>query len=438
MLVMAIEAARQLSVNFQDQITGYSLKDVHFLQAIVVDESDHGSEAAIYMRPRKQVTNNTGQIWRDWRIFRVSGDQWSECAYGSIRVEVEPEGLPGLTEAADVRAERFTKSTRAAHQDSVSKCSLGVFHEQFYKNLSAKSGFDYGPHFALLRELSYDKAGHASARLNLKDYAASMPYAEEDPCVIHPSTLDAIGHLHVVALSKGGWQAIPTQMFSHVKDIWISHKLLSLPGNPAMYLSTNETFRGFREAEFSTRALLAESLEPVVVADGLRTTAITSLTLSIGSVGDGTDGMCYGIQYQPYFSLMTSVQIQEYLRRYFAADARYAPASKTDIDRGDAMSWHFMTITAKKLEELRPRQYKDHLERYVIWLRTVVQEGDSWSLESRGLQGKMTIEQILGEANVPLHVLTKAVGEKLYEILTDQIPPLQIIFGGTLADGRDN
>jgi hypothetical protein len=76
-----------------------------------------------------------------------------------------------------------------------------------------------------------------------------------------------------------------------------------------MEVSTNETFRGFREVEFSACALLADSLEPVVVAEGLRTTAITSLSLGSGSVGDGTDRMCYGIEYMPDLSLMTPIEI---------------------------------------------------------------------------------------------------------------------------------
>jgi hypothetical protein len=69
MLVMAIEAARQLSANIQDQIAGCRLKDVHFLKAIVINKSDQESEAAIYMRPQNQATNNTGRVWYDWRIF---------------------------------------------------------------------------------------------------------------------------------------------------------------------------------------------------------------------------------------------------------------------------------------------------------------------------------------------------------------------------------
>ncbi|EKG10605.1 Beta-ketoacyl synthase [Macrophomina phaseolina MS6] len=434
MLVMAIEAARQMAAPHKRPISGYRLRNVRFLRAITVDDSERGSEAKIHMHPRKQATNSTSTVWYDWRIYTATGDEWIECAHGSVKAELDPDVKPELAGASDARWLRFVEELRGQHASDAEKCSLRVYHTQLYQNMAKFSGFNYGPYFQQLRNITYDRNGHASADLALRGYFDQMPYASEDPCVIHPTTLDAVCHLQMVALSRGGWQPIPTMMFSHLKDLWVSHKLFTAGNDAQLRAATHETMRSFREAECKTVVLFADSLEPALVAEGQRGTAITSFPRSpAGSEDDSASRMSYGISYQPDLSLLTMQETCTYLKSTFNG-SKYGPPPKANVDRGDAISLHFVETVLKQLGVDGPRHCEAHFERYFAWMRRVATNRDKWTLESRGL-GHLDIQDVLREADAePTQRLAKTIGEHLYQILRGEVNALELIFEGRLAD----
>ncbi|EXF80297.1 KR domain-containing protein [Colletotrichum fioriniae PJ7] len=440
MLVMAIEAARQLATPVESRIRGYQLDNVRFLRAIDVDDSERGTEAKIVMRRRRQVTNTSGQqLCYDWRVFGTNGDDWNECAYGSIKVELEPEqGLgPEQAAASEARRFRFETSIKEQLQADVDKCRLVVHPSQLYKNMSKRSGFDYGPYFQLLKNISYDREGHATATLSARDYTSSMPYAGEDPCVVHPSTLDAVCHLQMVALSQGGWNAVPTMMFSHLRKLWVSQKLFVAPENPQLRAATQETMRAFREAECRTLVTFADSNEPVLVLEGQRGTAITSLkSANAATTSQGDSGQkFYSLDYKPDLSLLTVDAKSRYFAAAFKEDTRCRAPPKELIDRADAIALHFIEAALERIDkEDKPLQFGDHLARYVKWMRRVHLSRDTWTLESRGLS-HLRIQEILDEADgEPTQRLTKKVGEHLHSILKGESNALQVIFEGNLAN----
>ncbi|KAF6838015.1 KR domain-containing protein [Colletotrichum musicola] len=438
MLVMAIEAVRQLATPVSDRILGYQLENVRFLRAINVDDSERGTEAKIVVRRRRQATNASGQkLCYDWRVFGANGDNWDECAYGGIKVELEPENSASTEESArsEARGARFAASVSEELRRDAEKCRLSVHPSQLYKNMSKRSGFDYGPYFQLLRSISYDREGHAAATLSLRDYAGTMPYAGEDPCVVHPSTLDAICHLQMVALSQGGWNAVPTMMFSHLRKLWVSNKLLVSAGNPELRVATHETMRAFREAECRTTVVLGD--EPVIVLDGQRGTAISSLQKAAG--GSDSDEhskqMLYSLEYKPDLALLYEGEKKSYLTGVFKNDPRCWAPDKETIDRADAIALHFIEATLEAIDgENTLIKYGDHLERYVAWMRRVRQRRDKWTLESRGL-GHLDSQGLLRDADdEPTQRLTKKVGQHLHAILKGEENALQIIFEGNLAN----
>ncbi|KAI8254399.1 Compactin diketide synthase [Colletotrichum sp. SAR11_239] len=440
MLVMAIEAARQLAAAVESRIVGYQLDNVRFLRAINVSDSERGTEAKVVLRRRRQATNTSGQmLCYDWRVFGTNGDNWDECAYGSIKVELEPEQgvTPEQAALCEARRARFARAVSNELQGDAEHCRLSVHHSQLYKNMSRRSGFDYGPYFQLLRNIGYDREGHATATLSLRDYTKTMPFAGEDPCVVHPSTLDAICHLQMVALSQGGWNPVPTMMFSHLRKLWVSHKLFRAQDNPQLKVATHETMRAFREAECRTTAMLAETSEPVIVLDGQRGTAISSLSKTNADIGSDKDSkqLFYSLDYKPDLSLLTENEKSKYLTNAFEQDPRCKAPDKGIIDRADAIALHFIEAALSEIDQDdQATKYDGHLERYVAWMRRVRQSREKWTLESRGLGG-LDIQDILEEADSePTQRLTKKVGEHLYRILRGEENALQIIFEGNLAD----
>ncbi|KAK2728269.1 polyketide synthase [Colletotrichum kahawae] len=440
MLVMAIEAARQLATDVESRIVGYQLDNIRFLRAINVNDSERGTEAKVVMRRRRQATNTSGQmLCYDWRVFGTNGDNWDECAYGSIKVELEPEqGVPPEQAVlCEARRARFATTISDELQGDAKQCRLSVHHSQLYKNMSRRSGFDYGPYFQLLRNIGYDRDGHATATLSLRDYTKTMPFAGEDPCVVHPSTLDAICHLQMVALSQDGWNAVPTMMFSHLRKLWVSHKLFRAQDNPQLRVATHETMRAFREAECRTTAVLADTSEPVIVLDGQRGTAISSLSKTNAGIGSDKDSkqLFYSLEYKPDLSLLTETEKSKYLTNAYEQDPRCKAPDKGIIDRADAIALHFIEAALSEIgQDDKATKYDGHLERYVAWMRRVRQSREKWTLESRGLDS-LDIRDILEKADSePTQRLTKKVGEHLYRILRGEENALQIIFEGNLAD----
>ncbi|KAK2018650.1 KR domain-containing protein [Colletotrichum eremochloae] len=441
MLVMAIEAARQLaSASVNDRIRGYRLDNVRFLRSVDANDTERGSEAKIVLRPRRQTTNTgSQQFCYDWRVFGINNDDWIECAHGSIQVEVDPQQETESEQVvrSEARRAHLAASLTNEVRTVADKCRLVVHPSQVYKQMSELSGFDYGPYFQCLSDISYDREGHATATLRLRDFADKMAYAAEDPCVIHPTTLDAICHLQMVALSQGGWNAVPTMMFSHLRKLWVSHKLLTAEGNPRMRAATKETMRAFREAECRTLVTLEGSEEPVIVLEGQRGTAITSLASSGRTAASGPESKqwLYGLDYKPDLSLLRPGEAQDYLASVFRRDPRCSPSPKEKVDRADAIALHYIELALDSIDkEAAPLQFDDHLGRYVKWMRRIRQQRNQWTLESRDL-GHLDMEDVLRDAeSEPTQRLTKKAGQHLHQILKGSENALQVIFEGNLAD----
>lgn len=438
MLVMAIEAVRQLAHPHKDRVKGYHLSSVRMLRPIQVDSSEHGAEAKIHLRPRKLMAP-TGQMpWYDFRIYTIQAEEWTEVAFGSVKVDLEPEELTRQQkEAARIREAKFAAELRDEYESTARTCTLIAHSKQFYTNLSTKSGFDYGPYFQLLQNIAYDRSGHVTATLNLRDYAKHMEYAGEDPCVVHPTTLDAICQSQMVGLSRGGWYTIPTMMFTHVDNLWVSHKLFTATGNPKLQVASRETTRGFRECICRTIALFEDTKEPAIICDGQRGTAISSLATTVTSDSEATGRMAYTIDFAPHVPLVR--ELQE-LRPFLQAGAGRNESLETEknrTNRSDAIMLHYAKQVVAKIEAdggKKPWVAGHYFDRYLAFLRNVVDNQAKWQPAGRGLTG-VTMKQILDEADLdPGCALNKHVGDQVLGILEGKVSPLQVIFENNLVD----
>lgn len=241
-----------------------------------------------------------------------------------------------------------------------------------------------------------------------------------------------------VSLSMGGWEPIPTLMFSNLKELWVSHKLFTIPGNPTLHVATKEVRRTFREFEWDASTLLADTGEPVIVAKGERGTVIAGAGSGAREDDDGASRFSYGIDFKPDLSLLGVDETEAYLRTLFEKDPQYHPDPQDAeaVDRADAIALYFIESALEKIENGTPVKFDNHLTKYIDFLHKVRSNRDKYTLESRGL-GHLKIEDVLREADgEPTQKLVKKAGEHLYGILTGTDNALQIIFEGNLANGE--
>ncbi|KAJ0123078.1 Polyketide synthase [Diaporthe amygdali] len=432
MIVMAVEALRQMTVVEEGMvIKGYRVKDVKFKRAINVNDSERGVEAQLHIRQRRDDVNNSLQKWYDWRVFtQGSGDEWLEAAYGRINVEIENKTV---TPGAHERDMRLSHDLQNMYEDVADRCKFKTYPDQMYGNM-ASLGLHYGPFFARLTDIQYSKSGHATATLPMRDYADKMAFANEDPCVIHPTTLDALCHLQMAALSHGGWKPIPTMMFTHCAEMWISHKLLSLPGNPTVRAASRQTMKGFRECEFDTVAFLRDTNEPAVIIRGERGTAISNLDEGAGmSSGEAFDTACYSLSFRPDLRLLGNQTTYEFLMGQ--TFRKFALPNTDHIDRADAMAIYYVENVLDRLKaETDGSDFGDYRDHYVAWMRRMRAKKSEYTPASRGRTDIEAGSLVTLDVEEPTQKLIRKVGDNLFDMLTGKANIHEVIFGGHLVD----
>ncbi|RMZ80449.1 hypothetical protein DV737_g3022, partial [Chaetothyriales sp. CBS 132003] len=185
MLIMAIEAARQLADPARS-LKGIELQDVVFGRGLVIPSGDEAVETSLSLRPHKSFPDTYS-----WILYSLpaGGSSWVENSSGLVALKYQDQ-----TEAVDdIETEwQFQTSTYEAIKKTA---TTSINMEKFYKELAA-IGMGYGPTF---RNLTESKAVPDTYRahgvITIPDTKAIMPHQYEYPHLIHPATLDAIFHL---------------------------------------------------------------------------------------------------------------------------------------------------------------------------------------------------------------------------------------------------
>ncbi|RMD42161.1 hypothetical protein DV735_g2940, partial [Chaetothyriales sp. CBS 134920] len=184
MLIMAIEAARQLADPARP-LKGIELQDVVFGRGLVIPSSDEAVETSLSLRPHKSFPHTYS-----WTLFSLpaGGTSWVENSSGLVALKYQAQAG-----ADDIESEwQFQTSTYEAIKKTA---TVSINMDKFYKDLAA-IGMGYGPTF---RNLTASKAVPGTYRahgvVTIPDTKSIMPHEYEYPHLIHPGTLDAIFHL---------------------------------------------------------------------------------------------------------------------------------------------------------------------------------------------------------------------------------------------------
>ncbi|KAI1618129.1 PKSN polyketide synthase for alternapyrone biosynthesis [Exophiala viscosa] len=185
MLIMAIEAARQLADPTRS-LKGIELQDVVFGRGLVIPSGEEAVETSLSLRPHKTFPHTYS-----WTLYSLpaGSSSWVENSSGLVALIYHDR-----TEAVDgINTEwGFQSST----YEAIKKTStVNINMDKFYKDLAA-IGMGYGPSF---RNLTESKAVPGTFRahgvITIPETKALMPHQFEYPHLIHPATLDAIFHL---------------------------------------------------------------------------------------------------------------------------------------------------------------------------------------------------------------------------------------------------
>ena len=425
MLVMAVEAARQMH-DHSLTICGYKFEEVRFFKPLLITLDSEGVETQFELRPHK-VDNLSAHA--HFQLYTYAKESWIEVCRGSILTLFERDGTKHLPNSLNGEPESISGVIADVKS---SLCTRSVDKLDFYKNLD-ELGFHFGPSFQSLNNVTYSGEGQAAAGLDLLHWRSAIPDHRCQSHVIHPVALDGAFHLTIAALANGGWDPIPTMVPTKLRTMYISAKLHSDSPIRALRVSANQTFRGYREAEYSVFGQDDSSGECLISLEGYRATAISTLESSVANRAD-LRPLGYKIEWLPDWTILTNEEAATYCSA--AAEHCVRPSQK-EIEQSERTCLNFlkmMLLGVQALQGFEPR--KGHLKRYLGWAQRQFQR-----ISSRNWGGYSQSELSYQDENMPTDLkedsaweLYKKVGERLLPILQDEVDPLDLLIRDSLLE----
>ncbi len=190
---LAIEAMKQQveASGKSGDISGYRLRDVDILQALVVPDSPDGIEIQTSLGPvSEKIIASRG--WTRFEVFSVTSDnRWTQHAQGLIVVEFSDSDSSGKLSSSPSLAADGDKMKLAMLTDSASTGhTRNINPADMFATLRGL-GISHGPKFRNISEIV--QAGRAPcsvAQIVVADtsVARDLPRAH----VVHPTTLDSV------------------------------------------------------------------------------------------------------------------------------------------------------------------------------------------------------------------------------------------------------
>ena len=432
MLVMAIEAMSQLA-DKSKIVHGIRLKETTFHRALIVPSTDKGVETEFYLRTCRDE-NKISVAWNDFRLCSYLNKEWVENCRGLIGVEYEPD-WSGMSSSGG----RNTSSDdyRATFAARATRCRKVVETDEFYRLLEPIH-MNFGPTFRLLQGMLCNNDDEAIALVPTSDWRTKTMGTRVQHHVIHPTALDGVFQVALVALTNGGRKATPPTLARRIQEMWISSNVSSKNNDERFNVCADSRFRGFRDVKSSIVALDAITSEPRIVVTGFDSTAVASLSASAPNEAIQR-GFCFNIDWKPDISLLENHELSAYCN---AA----APVLNYDIDRAnedrELTCFLFITQALAKVSSEQLDRTKPHFEKYYSWMehqidryhsKDLIHGRPEWSDYMRNTKFQESLFDRIADAD-PEGKLLVEIGRRIPKILTGEIDALAVLFNESLAN----
>ncbi|KAI0383327.1 putative polyketide synthase [Hypomontagnella monticulosa] len=230
MLVMAIEASKQLMADSSLDIQDYTLRDVHIEGPMDLSINNGVLESQVSL---EKIDSSPQNIAFKFIIRSISKDDWMVNCRGYISVGLKATPDDDWTRKRTARHHRNAEAEIARVFNS---CRAAVDSRSMFAVLS-KCGLDYGPLFQAVEKdpIRYDEhEGLAGSEL-----ALFREFSGDEDHVIHPVTLDALLRVSYAAFTAGGSRPMPTSIPSRIGCLWVSNEGLRWPDADTIKVSSS-------------------------------------------------------------------------------------------------------------------------------------------------------------------------------------------------------
>nr|UWV21337.1 polyketide synthase 4 [Chaetomium globosum] len=216
-ICLAIEAVRQLSMieGASDRsISGYRLRDIDFMQALLIPSSSDGIEIQTQLRTASN-RDLGARGWKHFEVWTVTADnRWIQHAKGLVSVEFDKTPT---AEAVEPVLQGYARRVRT---------------DDFFSGLRAL-GIAHGPMFQNMREILQSGSGsgssHSVVTMAIPD--TSVPNDLVRDPVVHPVTLDSIITAPYSTLSAAAARQATAKVPRAVESFWVSSAISHSPGH---------------------------------------------------------------------------------------------------------------------------------------------------------------------------------------------------------------
>ncbi|PYI06694.1 hypothetical protein BO78DRAFT_429440 [Aspergillus sclerotiicarbonarius CBS 121057] len=418
-MVMALEAARQMADPGLPPVTGYSLESVSFHRALLVNLSSEGVEVQFHLRPESKVRLDSRVSDRNtFTLYQQCAGEWIEISRSTIVTHY----------GNDEREPQHSEALRQAWLDGLQRCRQTISSSHVYDNL-ADYGFGFGPTFQGLQDVHYNMDREATAIINLGQWNEKVKHSDlTQDHLIHPTALDALMQTTAVAESRATWTPLRTMVPTQIGRFWISNQLLAHTPGQFLRSFTTAPFRGYRETSFTVIAYDNSTQKCQILFEGYRSTAVTSLR----PTGPEAFRVGFDLEWRPDVDLLTPGQA-----------ATICTSALTAADQMELVCLHYLDRALREVDCGKLNVKAPHMLRYIHWLRNQVATYEASHLTFQGECEKPALNDTayfdrltaaLGES--PGMQLYNDVGSKLTRVLGGEIDPLEILYGdGGLAEG---
>ncbi|KAI0965030.1 fatty acid synthase S-acetyltransferase [Xylaria arbuscula] len=437
MIVMALEAVKQLFLNDDRPISGFLIKQGQFLAPIIVGEAvEDATETELHLRPITS-THEKAVTWFEARIFSYRENRWTENFRADIQAQFEEGPISNEVDGGK-EAQLHRQCVQSHVEQAFARCPETVDVDAFY-SFVARYGSVYGESFRQLGDIKWD--GHSTAVALVDMISAKKHYQHPIDSPVHPAVLDAAVHLVNSYVSYGLTEPIPTLVPQRFTSLWISAKVWDQETRSLRLVSELQdptSSSSFATVEKNLYGL-ADDDSPLVVLDHLSYShaARPQHTRESDNL-HGEHPLLYGIAWKPQLSALEGQELQNICD--VVASERSRMSDETAAVDFIAKVERAMNVAAHKALETVTQGHLDrgpvHLRKYAALLqRQFSGENTSGDSESGVILNSDDLETLLCECETerPAWRLLPTVARALGSILRAETDPVKLFSADNIA-----
>ncbi|KAH8897429.1 hypothetical protein GQ53DRAFT_791898 [Thozetella sp. PMI_491] len=419
LLVMTLEAARQEALAKSKPISGFLLKNTHFIAPIIVPETiDDAIETIVELRPVQNVYEKESTR-SEVCIFSFVDGTWKLCF--RTQVEVQHEETNPLTPIWADETRREHVRIRKLVESATASCSRQIDRHSFYTYCEER-GLMYGPSFQLLSSIGWDGQDSSTAQI---ETALVDRFFETVDSPVHPAVLDAILHLLVAQASHGLAETIPTFVPSKISSAWISSKIWSEATSSIRVYSYGNANNNLLYTSGDLYAIDDDG-SPLCAIQGVE---MTQVSLAIHQADDAADHtLLHSIDWKPQLSSLSPLE----LRKLCEANTPIREETMMEVFHPKLESAMRMSARAalKVIRQEEVDSAPGYIKKYIESLRH--QFG---APEGEDLSGA-ALESLLQECELeqPAWRMFPAVARALPSIIRGETNALELLFSSKAAE----